>query len=108
MCTQRSADRPDCASTINTHPPEFIQARFFQHCNKLILGEDHVEERQHRHSERDSEGRDDEQEPLSDSVPHRAAPRHPRPQQRLQRDHHCQESRAFHASLSVSPVLREE
>ena len=77
MCTQRSADRPDCASTINTHPPEFIQARFFQHCNKLILGEDNVEERQYRHPERDSEGRDDEQEPLSDSVPHRAPPRHP-------------------------------
>ena len=68
----------------------------------MFTGENHVEEGQHRHPERDPEGRDYEQgEQVRDPVPHRAAPRHPRPEQRLQRDDHRQESRAFNAGLNL-------
>lgn len=82
---------------------------FIIHCNKVFTGEDRAEEGKHRDPERDSEGRDHEQgEQVHDPVPHRAAPRHPRPEQRLQRDDHRQESRAFNASLIRSSLLHNQ
>ena len=54
---------------------------FFKFPSNLVFtGEDRVEEGQYRYPERDPEGRDHEQgEQVHDPVPHRAAPRHPRP-----------------------------
>ena len=66
----------------------------------MLSGEDSVEEEQHLHGVGARQGhlQADQLRP----VPHSAAPRNPRPEQRLQRNNHRQESRAFYASLTKS------
>ena len=73
----------------------------FNNGDSFVSGEDNSEEgRKWNNSQWNSEERRCEGQ-VHDSVPHRAAPRHPGPQQRVQRDHHGQEFRAFYAGLSL-------